>query len=119
MSLNLTGNLSERLAEVASQVPDAARRGLAIGGEHVLGVSNTLVPIETGALARSGSVSQDDTELLTAVSYDTEYAVRQHEDTSLNHDAGRQAKFLQTAMESQASAVADIVANQLRRALGT
>jgi hypothetical protein len=78
-----------------------------------------MVPHETGALARSGAVSQDETGLVVAVSYDTDYAVAQHENTELHHDQGRQAKFLQQAMETQRAQVAALVQGQLRKQLGT
>lgn len=63
--------------EVRRAVQDAAERGVRLAGEHVLGESRKQVPIETGALERSGSVDMAGGDEATAyVSYDTPYAVR-------------------------------------------
>lgn len=54
--------------------------------------SRKQVPLDTGALSRSGAV---DSEGLTAtVSYDTPYAVRWHE-TNANFQHGRKMKYLE------------------------
>lgn len=89
-------------------------RGLHLGLEHLLGVSNQRVPIEYGDLERSGVVSMSEDGDVGAVSYNTEYAVRQHEELDWVHDAGRQAKFLESAATDEAETVADIIAAELR-----
>lgn len=94
-----------------------AERGLALGAEHVLQVARTRVPIEEGTLERSGVASSEG--LRAAVSFDTPYAVVQHEDLTLAHDAGRSAKYLERAMNSERDAVAEIVARAVRKELGT
>jgi hypothetical protein len=93
------------------------KRGLRVGGEHVLGVSNERVPHEDGDLERSGAVSQDD-DGNTAISYDTPYAIRQHEDMSLHHDSGRQAKYLESAILSERATVLQIVAAAIKKEIG-
>ncbi|AWN03198.1 hypothetical protein PBI_APPA_16 [Microbacterium phage Appa] len=98
------------LKTAAVKVIDGVGEGLLVGGEHVLGVSNAQAPIEDGDLIRSGAVSQDGATKRTAISYDTEYAVRQHEDMSLKHDSGRNAKFLEKAINSERDKVLQIVA---------
>lgn len=106
-----------RVQRTNDQKNTGKRRGMLLGGEHVLGVSNERVPHEEGDLERSGAVSQD-SEGRTAISYDTPYAVKQHEDTSLNHDPGRQAKFLESALASERETVLNIVAQAIRKELG-
>ncbi len=91
-----------------------AARGLALAAEHVYGVAQSLAPIEEGTLERSGGPSTDDANLRAAVTFDTPYAVRQHEDMSLSHDAGRQAKYLEAAFTSEADAVRKIIAAAIR-----
>lgn len=103
--------------DVTRETTDAARRGLLLAAEHVLTEANERVPIEEGTLARSGRASVDDGELKAAVSYDTPYAVRQHEDMTLRHDQGRQAKFLERAVASEVEAIRGIVADAIRGAL--
>ena len=106
-----------RIQKATEAQRKGTKRGLLVGGEHVLGVSNERVPHEDGDLERSGGVSQDD-DGNTAVSYDTEYAVVQHEDTSLHHDAGRQAKFLESAILEERETVLQIVAAAIRKEAG-
>lgn len=87
----------------------SANRGVALAAEHILGVSNKNVPIEEATLERSGTVSTDPGNFSAAVSYDTPYAVKQHEDMSLRHDNGRTAKYLENAMNSEVQAAAEII----------
>jgi hypothetical protein len=84
-------------------------KGLRLAGEHILGLSRDRVPLEEGTLERSGLVT-DDGEMTVAVSYDTPYAVRQHEDMTARHARGRTAKYLELAVAEGASDAARIVA---------
>ncbi|MFJ3867908.1 hypothetical protein [Streptomyces nigra] len=95
----------------------AAVRGVRLGAEHLLQVSNTRVPIEEGTLERSGVVSVDEGEVTAAVSYDTPYAVRQHEELDYRHDAGRTAKFLERSLHEENGTITEIIAAQVRRAV--
>ncbi|MGW0756131.1 minor capsid protein [Streptomyces sp. NPDC002814] len=94
-----------------------AVRGLRIAAEHVLAESRKVVPIEEATLERSGVATVDESSLTAAVSYDTPYAIRQHEELNYRHDAGRSAKYLERPLTEQADAVAEIIAAQLRRSL--
>lgn len=102
---------------VVATIHGAAGRGVYLAAEHLLGVSRRLVPLEEATLERSGVASSDGME--GAVSYDTPYAVRQHEDLTLQHDAGRQAKYLEQPWQSEQDAMLDIIAQEVRRGLGT
>lgn len=95
---------------------DAAARGLRKGAEHVLQVSRERVPIEEGTLERSGQASVDEQHLRAAVSYNTKYAVKQHEDMTLHHDAGREAKYLERPMASERDVVRRLIADEMREA---
>lgn len=105
--------------DVARRSKAGAARGLRLAAEHGLQVSRTRVPIEEGTLERSGTASVDSDRLRAAISYDTPYAVVQHEDMSLQHDAGRSAKFLETAMNSERRTFAEIIAREVRKGIGT
>ncbi|GHA19417.1 hypothetical protein ACFOOM_10185 [Streptomyces echinoruber] len=94
-----------------------AVRGLRLGAEHVLTESRKIVPIEEATLERSGVATVDESSLTAAVSYDTPYAVRQHEELTYRHDAGRSAKYLERPLTQEAPTVAAIIAAQLRRSL--
>jgi len=103
-----------KLNQINKNRKEAQLRALWIAGEHVLGVSNDQVPFEEGDLAASGGVSQDESTSKTAISYNTDYAVRQHEDMTLKHDSGRNAKFLENALNSEIETVKLIVANGIK-----
>ncbi|MGW3711348.1 minor capsid protein [Streptomyces albogriseolus] len=94
-----------------------ALRGARLAAEHLLAESRDRVPIEEGTLERSGTVTVDEANLAAAVSYDTPYAVRQHEDMTLRHDAGRTAKYLERPFEEESTTMQAIIAAQVRRAL--
>lgn len=94
----------------------ATARGLAIWAEHVLNESNAIVPLDEATLQRSGVASVDPRELEAAVSYDTPYAVRQHEDETIVHRNGRQAKYLERAWLASRPLAGKIIANQIRKA---
>jgi len=97
-----------------------AARGLMLGAEHVLEEANRIVPIQEATLLRSGVASVDERQLRAAVSYDTVYAVTQHEELTYQHDAGRQAKYLETPLNDAgvAHAVQELVAREIKNALG-
>ena len=79
------------------------RRGLAAlkAAKALLDKANETVPERDGDLMRSGTASVDMATGKAAVSYDTPYAKRQHEDLTLHHTTGR-AKWLQRAQDEQA-----------------
>jgi len=101
-------------SEIKGRLIAGAARGLTLAGEHVLGESNALVPIEEGTLERSGTVAVETKGMRAAISYDTPYAVVQHEDMTLRHDQGRRAKFLETAVNSNKTTAAEVIADAIR-----
>lgn len=102
---------------VSEKVRAAANRGLALSGEHVLAESNKRVPIEEHTLEESGTVSTDPRKNRVAVSYDTPYSVRQHEDMAARHDEGRTAKYLENALTSSVPAVQQIMVKAIKGVL--
>jgi len=100
---------------VVAGVKKASSRGLALAAEHILGVAKKHVPIEEHTLEESGFTSVEGARRLrAAVSFDTPYAVRQHEDMHARHDAGRNAKYLENAFNSEQAAVKEIIAKELK-----
>jgi hypothetical protein len=97
---------------VSAALKQAQLKGLRLGGELVLEASNRLVPLEEGTLERSGRVTDNGADTV-AISYDTPYARRQHEDMNLRHPNGRQAKFLETAMGQCRAKIAKILQTAL------
>lgn len=102
---------------VLAATRQGAARGLRLAAEHVLEVSRRRVAIEEATLERSGVATVDESALTAAVSYDTPYAIRQHEEMTYRHDAGRTAKYLEAPMNEEADTVTEIIAAQVRRSL--
>lgn len=94
-----------------------AARGLGLAMEHLLTESRKQVPLEEGTLERSGAAITDADALRGAVSYDTKYAVRQHEELDWRHDEGRKAKYLEDPLNQEGATMLALVAAQTRRAL--
>lgn len=91
----------------------AASRGLRLALEHILAESKKIVPLEEGTLERSGRVDVDGLD--GAISFDTVYAVRQHEELTWKHLPGRQAKYLEVPMMRERDRALEIMAVPLRR----
>ena len=110
---------NNKIPQVQAAVEAALMRGLLTAGEHILNKSNSQVPHEEGDLSRSGVVSSSSTsEMTVAISYDTPYAVRQHEDLSLSHDPGRNAKYLSNSCSSEANTAGKLIARAVKSVVG-
>lgn len=105
------------IGRVSDKVREAAGEGLELAAEHVIGVAKSRAPHEEGTLERSGAQDTDRAALRSALSFDTPYAVVQHEDLTLTHDDGRQAKYLESAMTGERDTALQIISAQIRRAL--
>lgn len=92
-----------------------AARGLQLALEHILAESNKIIPLEEGTLERSGDTSIDEGSLTGTVYYNTPYAVRQHEELTYRHAPGRQAKYLETAVNTSREQCLRIMQAELRR----
>lgn len=114
-----TGNLLANLDRLPGVAQRAALEAVTLGAEHILGESTKLVPIEEGTLSSSGKTSAEmqGGTAVAAISYDTPYAVRQHEDMSYRHDPGRTAKYLEGPLMAEAQTVAKIVGEHLGKAI--
>lgn len=102
--------------QVEALIDRALVDGLGLAAEHLLGASRLQVPIEEATLERSGVASVDDGEFTAAVSYDTVYAARQHEELTWRHDEGRKAKYLEDPLHEEAEPIQDLIAATIRRA---
>ena len=134
-------------AEVQAHERAGAARGLYLWAEHVLEEATRIVPLEEGTLMRSGvaSVSFGNAKVIVeggegseghvvregmtvgtergnshfaAVSYDTPYAVRQHEEMDYAHQRGRRAKYLEDPLNASGEAGKLIIAREIRKSLG-
>lgn len=107
----------DRRPQVIAQVRRAAAAALSDGAEFGLEQANRTAPIEEGTLIRSGTTDVDRSALKAVISYDTPYAVRQHEDTRLRHDSGRRAKWLEATLREQSRRIVDFMAGRIRAAV--
>lgn len=111
--MKITTNL--HFDKVKADVADIASKAVQEAAEMILDESNKIAPIDEGDLIRSGSVSVDGTS--ANIFYDTPYAVRQHEDMTLQHKNGRRAKFLESAAKENADVAAKYIQDQLKKVL--
>ena len=63
--------------------------------DFLASTSKHQVPLDTGTLMNSCAVDVNDDGSEGTVSYDTPYAVEQHENRKYNHQRGRKAKYLE------------------------
>ena len=96
----------------------AAAKGLHLAAENILEMATRIVPLNEGTLMRSGTVSEDEAQLVAAISYDTPYAVRQHEEMDYNHPNGRQSKYLETPFNESVETSRAIIAAEIAKSLG-
>lgn len=100
-------------------IQKGAVKGLTLAVEGLLTEANKRVPHDEGTLERSGVASVDDRALKGAVSYDTPYAVRQHEDMELAHPGKGEPKWLENTLSEQSSKVAQVIATAIKAEVGT
>ena len=99
--------LQQRLQALAAEVTPLMAIALQQQGESIWEASQALVPVDTGALRESGTVSDAAISGLVAsveISYGgpgtgfartpSEYAIKVHEDTTMRHPRGGQSHFL-------------------------
>lgn len=110
------GGVSGRLHAFTAAVRTQAALGLRDAAEFVLAESSQLVPHELGNLQDSGRTDVDEDALVAAVSYDTPYAVVQHERMDYHHDAGRQAKYLEQPLTSSNKEIRELIARRVGKA---
>ncbi len=93
MSFKIKVNLDK--AKIRTTVKTATRKGTWSALDHLASVSKQQVPLDQGPLKNSCVVDVSDDGTSGTVSYDTPYAVRQHEETGYAHQRGRKAKYLE------------------------
>ncbi|MCD4558227.1 minor capsid protein [Schaalia sp. lx-100] len=104
--------------KIQAKLRGAQRHALRLAGEHLRTQSVQLTPIREGLLRASAAVSLHENRALAAVSFNTPYAVRQHEELGYRHPKGGQAKYLETAADDEKSTMERIVITTLERAGG-
>lgn len=108
----------------------AATRAIDVFAEQVVGDAQQLCPIDTGALAGSGTAGRDaksvagdieikveDHIITKEVGFNTDYAVYVHENLEANHPKGGQAKFLETSIRENTPKFGPFIASAVKEAL--
>lgn len=82
-------------ALIKATVKSGNRKATWAACDHLATVSKGQVPLDQGPLKNSCYVDVNDDGSQGTVSYDTPYAVVQHENTWYNHQRGRKGKYLE------------------------
>lgn len=98
--------------EVEALVKKAALSGLHDGAEAILTEAIDETPLLSGTLHRSGTVTDVPTEDAVYISFNTPYAVRQHEDLTLRHKDGK-AKYLEDPYKRNKEKVINLVGSRV------
>ena len=93
MSAKVKLKLDKRLIKNVTQ--NGSQRATWMALDHLASVSKQQVPLDQGPLRNSCAVDVNDDGSQGTVSYDTPYAVVQHENKNYRHQRGRKAKYLE------------------------
>ena len=97
------------------EIIKAALKGQKTLAQNILGESQKLVPVDTGTLKRSGNIQTEDN--ITTISYNTPYALKQHEDATLNHPNGGEAKYLERPFNEKAGELESYIQTEVYKTL--
>ena len=107
-------NLDWRGQQVANDIKQALSHALYGGGEIVRQEAAQRAPKDKGTLRLSAKTTVDGNK--AAVSFNTKYAARQHEEVGYHHAEG-EAKYLENAVTAKRQDFLNHVAEQVRKAL--
>ena len=93
----------------------AALNGMESAAEYLRAESANEVPRDTHALAQSAEVSSDSETVV--LSYDTDYAIKQHEELGYRHPRGGKAKYLEDPFNANTGKMVQIVRQKMDRDL--
>ena len=102
--------VTDNTPQVLARIQQAKTQALSDGAEHILQTASRTIPLEEGVMLGSGT---------TAVAGDASAAgytdvfgklIKQHEDLSLQHDPGRQGKWLEHAGNQEAGNILQFIA---------
>ena len=105
------GEEAERL------IRETAFRAILDGAEVILTEAIDEAPFKSGTLRRSGTVTEAPQDNAVYISFNTPYAVKQHEDLTLKHPRGGKAKYLEDPFKRNAKKVERLVALRVKAAL--
>lgn len=97
-------------------ITEAAQTGIFEAAEALLDQAIEKTPVQDGILRASGRATQEG--LVSAVSFNTPYAVKQHEELGYQHPNGGEAKYLEKPANSFGPTMEQIVAQAIVRDTG-
>lgn len=89
----------------------AALKGQRNLATNILGESQKRVPVDTGTLRRSGTIKTSANTLTTTISYNTPYALKQHEEHK------NKAKYLERPFNEKSGELQQFVQEEIDKAL--
>ncbi len=101
---------------VTDAITEAAQTGIYEAAEALLDQAIEKTPVQDGILRASGMATQEG--LQAAVSFNTPYAVKQHEELGYQHPGGGEAKYLEKPANSFGPTMESIVAQAILRDTG-
>lgn len=112
----MAGSIPWRGDIFSALAQQAAARGLTRGAEYLRGQSVPRTPKQDGILRGSAVVQPASSgDLVSAVTFNTPYAVKQHEELGYRHDDG-EAKYLERPLNEHRDEILEIIAAEIRRA---
>lgn len=104
---------------------NSALRAAHLVAEDVLTESQKQVPLAEGTLQRSGTIDDDFPNGRVVISYNTPYALKQHEDMRLRHPdptnpksaTGRKAKYLEGPLNMKKASGTKFIRAEVNKAL--
>lgn len=102
--------------QIARSIEQAVNNAALAGAELLGDEAVQRTPLDTGTLRASMKVTTDGNGT-AAVSYNTPYAARQHEEIGWQHPGGGEAKFLENAVNATAARVKSVIADEIRKAM--
>lgn len=109
--------LYKNMGLLEEEILKGAVKGLKITAQNILGESQKLVPVDAGTLQKSGAIKVDSQNLIAQISYNTPYALKQHEDATLNHPKGGEAKYLERPFNEKSGELEVNVGNEIQKIL--
>lgn len=107
----------QNLESIINDIPNRTKKGIEKAMGIIYDASQPLVPVDTGALKRSGKIEEVNNGM--KIKYHSEnpnngynYAVIQHENTSFNHRVG-QAKYLEDAIKSNMDKIEEAIVKEV------
>jgi hypothetical protein len=107
-------NLDWRGDKISADIKEVLSTALYGGGEIVRAEAVQRAPKDRGTLRLSAKTTVDGNK--AAVSFNTKYAARQHEEVGYHHSEG-EAKYLENAVTAKRQDFLNHVTEQVRKAL--